>query len=73
MSINEIPNVSNRLYNHTFSAVVRCVTGTPTCKTRLIFDIEFVVRMRCDGSLGSELLVTVSKRIKKGNVKVIDD
>nr|WP_242019281.1 MULTISPECIES: hypothetical protein [unclassified Trichocoleus] len=59
--------------NPIFSAVVRCATGTPTCKTRLIFDIELVVRMRCDGSLGGEFLGMIAKRIKKGDVKVVDD
>ena len=74
MSINEMPNVSNRLYNNNFSAVVISATGTQTCKTCLIFDIELVVgKLRCQGSLSGEFLGTITKRIKKGDVKVIDD
>jgi len=40
----------------------------------LIFDIKLVVwKLRREGSLGGEFLGTVCKRIKKGDVKVIDD
>jgi hypothetical protein len=60
--------------NPIFSAAIRSAIGTPTRKTGLVFNIELVVRkLRCEDSLGGEFLGTVSKRIKKGNVKVIDD
>jgi len=40
----------------------------------LIFNIKFVVRkLRGEGSLGSEFLGAIAKRIKKGNIKVVDD
>jgi hypothetical protein len=40
----------------------------------LIFDIKLVVRkLRCEGSLGGEFWGMIATRIKKGDVKVIDD
>jgi hypothetical protein len=60
--------------NPIFRAAVRSATGTQTSKTRLIFNIELVVRkLRCQGSLGGKFLRTIAKRIKKSDVKVIDD